>query len=81
MPADRVLTPEDLPALTRFLVRHPDTTLILHGNGHTAGLVDEGRPYQGAWAAACDGCEVVGVAAGTSGTGISSSSTRRSSRQ
>lgn len=81
MPAVRLLTPEDLPALTRFLVRHPDTTLILHRNGHMAGLVDEGRPYQGAWAAACDGCEVVGVAAQFCGTGISSSSARRSSRQ
>ncbi len=63
MSAVRLLAPADAPALERFFERHPHTTLILQGNFREAGLVDEGRPYQGAWAAAFDGGEIEAVAA------------------
>lgn len=58
-----MLTTDDVPALERFFARHPYTTLLLESNFREAGLADEGRPYQGAWAAAFDGDEIEAVAA------------------
>jgi len=62
-PSHRILDPGDAPALARFFARHPHTTLILQGNARDAGLVDTGREYDGTWAAALDGEEIVAVAA------------------
>lgn len=62
MLAPRLLCPDDAPALGRFFARHPHTTLFLQGNCLEAGLLDEGRRFQGTWAAAFDGSEIAAVA-------------------
>jgi RimJ/RimL family protein N-acetyltransferase len=61
--AVRLLGPDDAPALAGFFSNHAHTTLILQGNALAAGLLDHGREYEGTWAAAFDGAEIVAVAA------------------
>jgi len=51
----RLLGPGDEPPLAAFFARHPDTTLFLHSNSASAGLVDRGEPQQGSYVAAFDG--------------------------
>ncbi|MDJ0522098.1 MAG: GNAT family N-acetyltransferase [Planctomycetota bacterium] len=59
----RKITASDESALLRFLHSRPDTTMFLQGNLAAAGLVDEGERFQGTYAAAFEGDEVVAVAA------------------
>ena len=59
----RVLRPGDEAGLERFLARHADVSMFLRSNLRRAGLVDRGAPYQGTYAAAFEGGEMVGAAA------------------
>jgi RimJ/RimL family protein N-acetyltransferase len=63
MPQIRILGPGDEPALESFLLPRIDTSMFLLGNMRAAGLADRGATAQGTYAAACDGAEIVGVAA------------------
>lgn len=53
----------DEEALDRFFVRRQDTTMILRANALRSGIVDGGEAFQGVYAAAWRGSQVVGVAA------------------
>jgi len=53
-PAFRVLEPGDESALEAFLLSRIESSMFLIGNLRTAGLPDDGRPYSGTYAAACD---------------------------
>jgi RimJ/RimL family protein N-acetyltransferase len=59
----RVLRPGDEADLERFLARHADVSMFLRSNLRRAGLVDRGGPYEGTYAAAFEGDEMVGAAA------------------
>ena len=63
MPSVRLLGPADLPAVDAFLLRHADSSLFLRSNLRTAGIVDRGETFQGTYAGAFDGGDLVGVAA------------------
>jgi RimJ/RimL family protein N-acetyltransferase len=59
----RLLTPDDRPALDRFLRDHVAETMILRSNLARGGIVDGSQPYQGRYAAAFDNGRIIGVAA------------------
>jgi ribosomal protein S18 acetylase RimI-like enzyme len=63
MPEIRLLQPGDEAALEAFLRPHVESSMFLIGNMRSAGLVDHGQPYQGTYAAAFDGGQIVGVVA------------------
>lgn len=58
----RLARPGDEGALLDFLCRHADSSLYLRYFLAEGGLVDDGKPLQGTYAAAFDGADVVGVA-------------------
>jgi uncharacterized protein len=58
----RLARPGDEGALLDFLCRHADSSLYLRHFLGEGGLVDDGKPLQGTYAAAFDGADVVGVA-------------------
>jgi RimJ/RimL family protein N-acetyltransferase len=58
----RALAPGDEPELERFLSAHADTAMFLRSNLRAAGLVDEGKPLQGAWFSSRDADHIVAVA-------------------
>jgi RimJ/RimL family protein N-acetyltransferase len=59
----RILKPGDEAALEAFLLPRVESSMFLIGNMRAAGLVDGGQVYQGTYAAAFEGGEVVGVVA------------------
>lgn len=59
----RVLGACDRAALEAFLIPRIESSMFLLGNMRTAGLVDEGQPYGGTYAAAFRGDEITGVVA------------------
>lgn len=59
----RVLKPGDEAALDGFLARHWLSSMILRANRLSGGIVDEGKPHQGTYAALWDGATIVAVAA------------------
>jgi GNAT superfamily N-acetyltransferase len=59
----RLLTPADAPALEAFLSGHRDTSMFLRANLRRAGLVYEGKPFQGTYLAAFEQERLLGVAA------------------
>ena len=62
-PAIRLLQPGDEARADAFLATRPDTTMILRSNLARAGLVNEGRTYQGVYAAAFVNGKIEGLAA------------------
>jgi len=58
-----ILAPSHAGMLDRFLLRHAGSSLILLSNSRTAGLDDQGKIFQGTYAAVLDGGEIAGVAA------------------
>ena len=62
MLAARLLKPPDRPTVTRFLEAHAPITMFLRSNLAAVGLVDGPERFQGTWAGAFDGTELVGVA-------------------
>jgi RimJ/RimL family protein N-acetyltransferase len=62
-PAIRILRPGDEAALEAFLLPRIDSSMFLIGNMRSAGLVDRGQPYEGAYAAAFENGKIIGVAA------------------
>lgn len=58
----RAIAKGDEPELDRYLAAHADTAMFLRSNLLAAGLVDEGKPYQGAWFGAFDGLRIVAIA-------------------
>jgi hypothetical protein len=65
----RILGPGDEERLERLLAAHADSSMFLRSNRRAAGLVDRGEPYQGTYAAALSGDDVVAVAASRPVTG------------
>jgi RimJ/RimL family protein N-acetyltransferase len=59
----RILQPGDEVIAERFLLTRPETTMVLRSNLAGMGLVNEGRPRQGTYAAAFDGDVLTGLAA------------------
>ncbi|WP_437680104.1 GNAT family N-acetyltransferase [Sorangium sp. So ce131] len=59
----RTLAPGDEAALEAFLVQHADTSMFLRSNARTAGLADQGEPFQATYVAALDQGRIVAVAA------------------
>ncbi len=59
--AFRILNPGDEAALEAFLLRHAASSMFLRSNARLVGLADHGEPYQGTYAAAFDGQEIVAV--------------------
>jgi len=57
-----VLVPGDEPALERFFVTHPHTTLFFQNNVRKAGLVDRGAVYQATYVAAIEDGAVTALA-------------------
>lgn len=62
-PTVRILEPGDEAALEAFLLPRVETSMFLIGNQRLAGLVDGGQRYQGTYAAAFAGREIVAVVA------------------
>jgi RimJ/RimL family protein N-acetyltransferase len=59
-----ILEPGQEPPLERFLAARPDTTMFLRSNLRASGLArDAGRPFEGTYAAAWDGGEIVAACA------------------
>lgn len=58
-----ILTPSHAGLLDRFLLQHPESSLILLSNSRTAGLEDQGKLFQGTYAAVLDEVGIAGVAA------------------
>ena len=59
----RILHPDDEVVLETFLLPRIESSLFLLGNMRIAGLADNGRPYQGTYAAAFADGAIVGAAA------------------
>ena len=59
----RVLKPGDEAALEAFVLPRIASSMFLLGNMRQSGLVDNGRPYTGTYAAAFDGDNIVGAVA------------------
>jgi ribosomal protein S18 acetylase RimI-like enzyme len=59
----RILRPGDEAALEAFLWPWVESSMFLLGNLRVAGLLDTGQPYEGTYAAAFEGGEVVGAVA------------------
>jgi uncharacterized protein len=62
-PQVRVLEPANQEALERFLLPRLASSMFLISNSRQAGLRDDGQRFQGTYAAAFDGDEIVSVAA------------------
>jgi predicted GNAT family acetyltransferase len=62
-PTIRILEPCDEAALEAFLLPRVESSMFLIGNQRAAGLLDRGQRYQGTYAAAFEGGEMVAVAA------------------
>ena len=62
-PVVRILKPDDLPALEAFLTSRLDSSLFLISNSRQVGVVDHGARYEGTYAAAFSGEEVLAVTA------------------
>ena len=58
----RMLAPGDEPAVAALLAQHADSSLFLRRNLATSGLEDRGARYQGTWAGAFAGTDLVAVA-------------------
>ncbi|UJR78314.1 GNAT family N-acetyltransferase [Sandaracinus amylolyticus] len=63
MTSIRLLAPGDEARAEAFLVAHAESSMFLRANLRAAGLVDEGEPLQGTWAAAFDADRIVAIAA------------------
>jgi len=63
MPAIRVLQPGDEATLEAFLLHRVESSMFLLSNMRSSGLVDHGQPYEGTYAAAFEGGDIVAVAA------------------
>lgn len=59
----RILQPGDEALLEAFLQPRIESSLFLLGNMRTAGLVDNGRSYQGTYAAMFEDDQIIGAAA------------------
>lgn len=59
----RVLGEADLPDLTQFLERTPDTAMFLRSNLRQSGIIDAGKPYQGTYVGVFEAGRLGGVAA------------------
>jgi uncharacterized protein len=59
----RTLQPGDEVSLEEFLLQHTDTSMFLHSNWRTGGLLDEGAKFQGTYVAAYLDESIVAVAA------------------
>jgi ribosomal protein S18 acetylase RimI-like enzyme len=59
----RLLRPGDEDVLEAFLLPRVDSSMFLIGNMRSSGLVDDGQPYAGTYAAAFESGEIVGVVA------------------
>jgi ribosomal protein S18 acetylase RimI-like enzyme len=62
-PMIRLLQPGDEDVLEAFLLPRVDSSMFLIGNMRSSGLVDDGQPYAGTYAAAFESGEIVGVVA------------------
>ncbi len=62
-PALKILGPGDEALLEDFLLPRIESSMFLIGNLRTAGLMDNGRIYEGAYAAALKGGKITGVVA------------------
>ncbi len=62
-PAVRVLVPGDEAVLAAFSAPHLASSMFLLGNVRAAGLADDGARFSGAYVAAFEGGEMVGVVA------------------
>src|SRR5690242_8113912 len=58
----RLIAPDEQPALESFLLAHADSSLFLRSFLSRGGLVDQGQPLQGTYAAAFRNGDIVGVA-------------------
>jgi len=63
VPAIRVLQPGDEAALEAFLLPRVESSMFLISNMRSSGLVDHGQPYEGTYAAAFEGGNIVAVVA------------------
>lgn len=59
----RIVQPAELPALQRFLDAHAPLTMFMRSNLAKGGLADHGERFQGTYAAAWRGADVVGAGA------------------
>jgi predicted GNAT family acetyltransferase len=55
----RIFQEADRAQLNAFLLRHADSSMILLGNLHDAGVEDRGQPYQGPYAGAFDDADAL----------------------
>ena len=62
-PTLRILRPGDEAVLEAFLLPRIESSMFLVGNMRSAGLTDNGRPYEGTYAATLKGGQVTGVVA------------------
>jgi RimJ/RimL family protein N-acetyltransferase len=63
IPAIRVLQPGDEAKLEAFLLPRVESSMFLLSNMRSSGLVDRGQPYEGTYAAAFEGGNIVAVVA------------------
>jgi predicted GNAT family acetyltransferase len=63
MPAIRILQPGDEATLETFLLPRVESSMFLISNMRSSGLVDRGQPYEGTYAAAFKGGNIVAVVA------------------
>lgn len=63
MPTIRILKPGDEEVLESFLIQHASTSMFLRSNSRAAGLLDNGERFQGTYAAAFEGEQIIAVAA------------------
>lgn len=61
--AIRILEPGDEASLEAFLLPRIETSMFLVGNMRASGLMDNGRAFEGTYAAALQGGEITGVVA------------------
>lgn len=61
--AIKILGPGDEASLEAFLLPRIETSMFLVGNMRASGLTDNGRPFEGTYAAALEDGKVVGVVA------------------
>ena len=59
----KILQPGDERALEAFLIPRVASSMFLISNLRSAGLVDNGQRFEGTYAAAIEGQEIVGVVA------------------
>lgn len=63
MPAIRILQPGDEATLEAFLLPRVQSSMFLLSNMRSSGLTDHGQPYEGTYAAAFEGGNIVAVVA------------------